>query len=143
MTAHHAGQGTFAGHRSTRFVVAAFLAAALVAGCSDDSEDPPAATPETVTVTETAPDDSEAEEAEPGDDEPGSETPESGSGDGGTVSRAEAKAAALDAVGDGRATWSGREDDHGAAWEIEITRPDGSEVDVLVAADGSIVRIER
>jgi hypothetical protein len=42
-------------------------------------------------------------------------------------------------VGGGRVTWSGREDDRGAAWEIEVTRPDGSEVDVLIAADGSVV----
>jgi uncharacterized membrane protein YkoI len=55
------------------------------------------------------------------------------------VSRAEAERAALDAVGEGQVTWSGREDDRGAAWEVEVTRPDGSEVDVLVAADGTVV----
>jgi hypothetical protein len=27
----------------------------------------------------------------------------------------------------------------GAAWEIEVTRPDGSEIDVLVAAGGAII----
>ncbi len=59
----------------------------------------------------------------------------------GPVSLAEAEAAALAAVGDGTVTWSGPEDDRGAAWEVEITRPDGSEVDVLVAADGSIVKL--
>lgn len=39
----------------------------------------------------------------------------------------------------GAVTWSGPEDDRGAAWEIEITRPDGSEIDVLIAPDGSVV----
>lgn len=57
----------------------------------------------------------------------------------GVVSQEEAEQAALAAVGEGRVTWSGREDERGAAWEIEITRPDGSEIDVLVAADGSII----
>lgn len=57
----------------------------------------------------------------------------------GAVTREQAEQAALDAVGEGRVTWSGPEDDRGAAWEIEITRPDGSEVDVLVAPDGGII----
>ena len=43
-------------------------------------------------------------------------------------------------VGEGQVTLSGPEDDRGAAWEIEVTRPDASEGDVLVAADGSIVK---
>lgn len=60
-------------------------------------------------------------------------------GDGDTLSQRQAEQAALAAVGEGRVTWSGREDDRGAAWEIEITRPDGSEIDVLIAADGSVV----
>jgi len=58
----------------------------------------------------------------------------------GLVSRQEAERAAVSAVGGGRVTWVGREDERGAAWEVEVTRADGSEVDVLVAADGSIVR---
>ena len=68
-------------------------------------------------------------------------TVESGAPSGETVSLQEAEQAALDAVGEGRVTWSGPEDDRGAAWEIEITRPDGTEADVLVAADGSVVKI--
>jgi hypothetical protein len=56
------------------------------------------------------------------------------------VTQRQAEEAALAAVGEGEATWRGPEDDRGAAWEVEVTRPDGSEVDVLVAADGSIVK---
>jgi len=55
------------------------------------------------------------------------------------LSRDEAERIAVQAVGGGRATWSGPEDDLGAAWEIEVTRPDGSEVDVLVGEDGSVI----
>lgn len=54
--------------------------------------------------------------------------------------REQAEQAAIAAVGEGKVTWSGPEDDRGAAWEVEVTRSDGSEVDVLVAADGSIVK---
>lgn len=58
----------------------------------------------------------------------------------GTTSREQAEQAALDAVGEGQVTWSAPEDDRGAAWEVEVTRPDGSEVDVLVAADGTVIK---
>lgn len=68
---------------------------------------------------------------------PGSDAAESSNQ--GQVTREQAERAALAAIGEGRVTWVGAEDDRGAAWEVEITRPDGSEVDVLVAADGSIV----
>lgn len=57
----------------------------------------------------------------------------------GTVSRSQAEQAALEAVGSGRVTWSGPEDDRGAAWEVEITLPNGREIDVLIAPDGSII----
>lgn len=57
----------------------------------------------------------------------------------GPVTLAEAERIALESVGSGEVTWSGPEDDRGAAWEIEVTRPDGSEVDVLVAANGEVV----
>jgi hypothetical protein len=81
-----------------------------------------------------------ADEANDGDDGGGNGgAGGGGGGGGGTVSRQQAQRAALAAVGEGRVTWSGREDDRGAAWEIEVTRPDGSEVDVLIAADGSVV----
>jgi uncharacterized membrane protein YkoI len=56
------------------------------------------------------------------------------------VSREVAEHAALDAVGSGRVTWSGPEDDRGAAWEVEVTRDDGSEIDVYVAADGTVIK---
>ncbi|ACZ31753.1 Propeptide PepSY amd peptidase M4 [Xylanimonas cellulosilytica DSM 15894] len=58
----------------------------------------------------------------------------------GTVTLAEAKRIAVAHVGGGRVTYHGLEDDHGARWEIEVTRPGGSEVDVYVAADGRVVR---
>ena len=58
---------------------------------------------------------------------------------GGVVSIEEAEQAALAAVGEGAVTWIGPEDDRGAAWEVEVTRPNGVEVDVLVAADGTVV----
>lgn len=61
-------------------------------------------------------------------------------GPAGPVTQLQAEQAALAAVGEGQVTWSGPEDDRGAAWEVEVTRPDGSELDVLVAADGSIVK---
>ncbi|QAY68856.1 PepSY domain-containing protein [Xylanimonas protaetiae] len=58
----------------------------------------------------------------------------------GDVTLDEAKRIAVAHVGGGRVTWHERENDHGARWEIEVTRPDGSEVDVYVAADGRVVR---
>ena len=57
----------------------------------------------------------------------------------GTISRAEAEQIALAWVGSGRVTWAEREDDRGAAWEIEVTRPNGSEIDVYVSADGRVL----
>lgn len=42
-------------------------------------------------------------------------------------------------MGEGTVTFSGPEDDRGATWEIESTRPDGSEVDVLVDAEGNVI----
>ena len=40
-----------------------------------------------------------------------------------------------------RATWSGREDDFGAQWEIEVTLADGREFDVYVNSAGQVVRV--
>lgn len=59
----------------------------------------------------------------------------------GSVSQEQAAAAALAAVGSGTVTWIGPEDDRGARWEVEVTRPDGTEVDVLVAANGTIIAL--
>jgi hypothetical protein len=43
--------------------------------------------------------------------------------------------AAVDAVGGGRAVGIERDDDDGEAWEVEVVRPDGSEVEVLLTRD--------
>ena len=43
--------------------------------------------------------------------------------------------AAVDAIGGGRAVGIERDDDHGEAWEVEVVRPDGSEVEVLLTRD--------
>jgi uncharacterized membrane protein YkoI len=56
------------------------------------------------------------------------------------VTSEQAQEIALAAIGEGTVTWIGPEDDRGATWEVEITRPNGQEVDVLVAADGTVIR---
>ena len=43
--------------------------------------------------------------------------------------------AAVDAIGGGRAVGVEREDDGAAAWEVEVARPDGSEVEVGLTSD--------
>ena len=43
--------------------------------------------------------------------------------------------AAVDAIGGGRAVGVEREDDGGAAWEVEVVRPNGSEVEVGLTGD--------
>jgi hypothetical protein len=43
--------------------------------------------------------------------------------------------AAVQAVGGGRAAGVERGDDSGAAWEVEVVRPDGSEVEVNLTSD--------
>lgn len=58
---------------------------------------------------------------------------------GGVVDRAAAEQAALAYLGEGRVTWVSQEDDYGAAWEIEVTLPNGQEVDVYVDAAGRVV----
>lgn len=74
----------------------------------------------------------------------GDEGSTDGDGAVGTISQQEAEEAALAAVGEGRVTFSGPEDDRGAAWEIEVTKDDGTEIDVLVGPDGAIIaQIER
>ena len=55
------------------------------------------------------------------------------------ITRAQAEAIALAFIGSGRVTWAERENDYGAAWEIEITLPDRREVDVYVSANGTVV----
>jgi hypothetical protein len=114
---------------------AAFAALALVvaAGCDDDDESTSATTVATSEIS--APSETVA---------PAATAPSTGStlapGElGGVVSQEAAEQAALEHVGEGSVTWVTPEDDRGAAWEIEITRPDGSEVDVLIAPDGSVI----
>jgi hypothetical protein len=43
--------------------------------------------------------------------------------------------AAVDAIGGGRAVGVEREDDGAVAWEVEVARPDGSEVEVGLTGD--------
>jgi hypothetical protein len=43
--------------------------------------------------------------------------------------------AAVDAIGGGRAVGIERDDDDGEAWEVEVVRPDGSEVEVALTGD--------
>lgn len=64
------------------------------------------------------------------------------SGDGGSsgeVTLEEAEQIAVEAVGGGNVTWSGEEDERGAKFEIEVTRPNGNEIDVLIDANGNVV----
>jgi hypothetical protein len=46
-----------------------------------------------------------------------------------------ARQAAVKAIGGGRATGVERGDDSGAAWEVEVVRPDGTEVEVTLGED--------
>jgi hypothetical protein len=46
-----------------------------------------------------------------------------------------AKQAAIQAIGGGRAVGVERGDDGGAAWEVEVVRPDGNEVEVGLSSD--------
>ena len=50
-----------------------------------------------------------------------------------------ARSAAVDAVGGGRVVGLEREDERGVAWEVEVVRGDGSEVEVEL--DGSFARV--
>ena len=55
-----------------------------------------------------------------------------------------AKAAALDATGGGTANAVERDSEggHGAVWEVEVTRKDGSTVDVRLDASYELVTID-
>jgi hypothetical protein len=50
-----------------------------------------------------------------------------------------ARAAALAHVGQGRVTGVEREDEDGAAWEVEVARSDGSTVEVMLDAGYDVV----
>lgn len=53
-----------------------------------------------------------------------------------------AVAAALAATGGGRANSVERDDEDGATWEVEVTKPDGITVDVRLDAQFAVVVIE-
>ena len=53
-----------------------------------------------------------------------------------------ATAAALDATGGGTANSVERDNEDGATWEVEVTRPDGSTVDVRLDDRFEVVVIE-
>ena len=55
---------------------------------------------------------------------------------------AKAKAAALRAAGGGTVNETERDGENGATYEVEVTRPDGSTVDVRLDADFGVVAIE-
>lgn len=55
---------------------------------------------------------------------------------------AKAKAAALELTGGGTANAVERDDEDGAVWEVEVTKPDGNTVDVRLDADYGKVAIE-
>jgi uncharacterized membrane protein YkoI len=53
-----------------------------------------------------------------------------------------AVAAALQATGGGKANSVERDSEDGATWEVEVTKPDGSSVDVRLDAAFAVVVIE-
>ncbi len=111
--------------RLSSIAVSAVLATGVaVAGCGSDSDEP---------VEQSAP-------AVSGDS--GTTDTGTGAADG----RAQAEQVALSEVEErfgGPATVTGvyNEDDGGARWEVEVTRSDGSEFDVLVSANGEVIRV--
>ena len=60
----------------------------------------------------------------------------------GDEERASAEAAALAEVGSGTVTDLDRSDDADHAWEVEVTVADGTDFDVELAADFSVVRVD-
>ena len=51
--------------------------------------------------------------------------------------------AALAATGGGRVNETERDDENGATYEVEVAKPDGSQVDVRLDADFDVVVVER
>ena len=72
----------------------------------------------------------------------GAEIGEQGSHDYTQAQSDAATAAALKATGGGTANSVERDSENGATWEVEVTRPDGSTVDVRLDADYAVVVIE-
>jgi len=60
----------------------------------------------------------------------------------GAEERASAEAAALAEVGSGTVTDLDRSDDGDHAWEVEVTIADGTDYDVELSADFSVVRVD-
>jgi uncharacterized membrane protein YkoI len=68
-----------------------------------------------------------------------------GHDDGGPLppeARQRATTAALDATGGGRVNSVERDSENGATWEVEVTRPDGTTVDVRLDARYRVVVVE-
>ena len=57
------------------------------------------------------------------------------------VTRDQAEEIALAHIGEGEVTWTSQENDHGAQWEIEVTRPNGNEANVYVASNGEVTHV--
>lgn len=64
---------------------------------------------------------------------------DSGEGPVGGPAAERARAAALAHVGSGRVTEVERDSEGGAAWEVEVARPDGSRVEVTLDASYTVV----
>ncbi len=72
----------------------------------------------------------------------GGATGEEGSGRYTPQQAQEATAAALDATGGGQANSVERDAENGATWEVEVTRPDGTTVDVRLDETYGLVVVE-
>lgn len=72
----------------------------------------------------------------------GREDPEPGSQDYTTQQATAATAAALEATGGGTANSVERDSEDGATWEVEVTRPDGTTVDVRLDEQYAVVVVE-
>lgn len=72
----------------------------------------------------------------------GGEDPEPGSQDYTSQQAATATKAALAATGGGTANSVERDSEDGATWEVEVTRPDGTTVDVRLDEAYAVVVIE-
>jgi uncharacterized membrane protein YkoI len=70
------------------------------------------------------------------------ESGEAGSGDVTQQQADDATAAALKATGGGTANSVERDSENGATWEVEVTKPDGTTVDVRLDARYAVVVIE-
>ena len=72
----------------------------------------------------------------------GGEDPEPGSQDYTSQQAATATQAALEETGGGTANSVERDSEDGATWEVEVTRPDGTTVDVRLDQQYAVVVVE-